>query len=215
MQDRLLQTLIHQTIEMDACARLGRGDQTAAHTIRLRRISRAAVPIAAAILLPLFLSPIAKDVAPRGSRQAETRAALVSVDYLAADAQAQSGTIHSCAETPAMALVLLRMWEVDCQCIAWKVHENADGSAWVQLLANEAFEFALESTGAPAVEQAVLLAVSDQAAPDETDADLLLACLNRTCPAVWPGEEPLANPSDVLPCLPSGVTLVRRSFVVD
>lgn len=212
MQDRILQALIRQTVEMDELAFARRAQPVA---IRFSRIARAAIPIAAAVLLPLFLSPFGQKSAPHASHHPGSNAAMVSVDYLAAGSHSRAGTIHSCAQKPAMALVLLRIWEEDCQCIAWKLHENPDGSSWVVLHPDEPLDIPLEPGDAPAVEQAVLLAVSSDANPTETDAEQLLTCLNRECPAVWPGEEALADPSEVLPCLPSGVTLVRRSFVAD
>lgn len=209
MDDRLLENLIRQAVERDDFL-AGRPRRL----LSLPRRLRAWVPVAvaAAVGLVALYWPV-RPAEPRPSR-----AAAVSLDFVQNQQTAPGGLIQSCAERSAVAIVLFRVWEEDCQCIAWQVHQGPDGSRLVHLRPDESIDIPVSGDEAPAVEQFVFFAVATepQRLPaSEGEAAELLACLNGVCPPGLPGEEALGNPSALLACLPDGITLVRQSFVVD
>lgn len=204
-----LKSLIRQAVELEALSR------SAVEPLRpglYRRPLWALTGVAAAIGLLAVMFPRP----PAESTRAGMSAAAVSVDYQAPADDSAVGMILPCTRRPAVALVLFRVWDGECQCISWRVHRGPDGAIVVQLYPDEAVAIPLDVSEAPPVEQAVLLAVAsaeDELPVSKVDRERLLACLNGVCPPVLPGDRPLENPTDVLPCLPDNVTLVSRSFV--
>ena len=216
MRNEQLGRLIRRVIELDDLA----GEAQPLAGILHPRISSARRPalsvgIAAAVAVAMLL--------PFGAnRDYRTYAApAMVIDYAPAHHgvdDSRIDTFHTCPTEDAFALVLFRAWDTDCQCVAWKLHEFADGRALMRLAAGEALEIPLDVSNSPPVEQVVVFAVSnrrDELPATAREAEELLACLNTTLPPSALGEQPVCCAAPVESCLPPGVALVQRSFVVE
>ncbi len=207
MPDPVLERLLRAAVEAEAFARPIR-------RLRLASWWLLATSGAAALLALVFMNP--RSV----TRYRTIPAKAISIEHVSSPVS-QAGqridVLQPCLDTAAAALVLLRVWDRDCSCLQWQVHEFEDGSTITEMARGEAVQIPVDVSHAPPIEQSVLLAVARRASdlPSTVDArEDLLACLNGVCPPSLPDEASCGNP-DVLPCLGEGITLVQRPFVAD
>ena len=204
MPDPMLEKLLRVAAEAQAFAR-------PLQPVRFARGWLWATSAAAAVLALVFVNPrtIERYSVPVGA---------IEIEHVSQAGQAgmRVDVLQPCLDTAAAALVLLRVWDGDCSCLQWKVHEFEDGSTITQMERGDAVQIPLDVSDTPPVEQSVLLAVARRPSdlPSRNERDSLLACLNGVCPPALPSDASCQNP-DVLPCLPDGVTLVQRPFVVE
>jgi hypothetical protein len=193
----------------------------------------ATVSAAAAVLALAWLPP---SLAPHRAAYAQPE---VEISYLPGTPQDDGVRIdcfESSASEPVSAVAVLHTWHDDCQCLQWDVYEWENGRPLTSLSPHETHEIAVDVTGAPPVEQLVVLVVARDRSglpADEEQAGQLLECLNDIAP---PGEScedayfaclrmedsypemcegmVACAPADsaVWACLPEGITVVQRPF---
>ena len=115
-------------------------------------------------------------------------------------------------------LAVFRLWQADCQCLAWHVYEWEDGQAATELVTDDICGIALDVTDQPPVEQLLLVAIArnpDDLPRDPAQASLLLQCLEDATLPDDAGECAAAYASAAQACLPAGVTVVPQTFLVE
>lgn len=223
MNDRQLESLIRRVVELDQfgeplhAGRQGARPRPIAEAqARRAQPARWLVPLAAAVFALFALRPVEVE-----TEKGRSFAEFVTIDHIprvSHDARSRIDAFRPCADQDAAALVLFRVWDDACDCIEWKLHQFADGSAVTRLTAGEALDIRMDVTDAPALDQYFILAVARQrdGLPHSRRAtQQLLTCLNSTCPPVFPGEDPLPGAETVIECFPTGVELLQRRFGVD
>jgi hypothetical protein len=114
-------------------------------------------------------------------------------------------------------VAIFREWNADCQCLAWTLHQWADGGSVTVLSPGEQGEIPLNVSDDPPIEQVLLLAVADSQDVLPTGgerADALLACLNDSALSPWHERDAKTYARAVENCLPAGVTVLPQTFVV-
>jgi hypothetical protein len=112
-------------------------------------------------------------------------------------------------------LALVRAWNRDCQCVAWRLHEWGEGLVSTPVVPGAACDISAPRGDSAPVGPVLVLASSgggEQLPHRARDTEALLACLNET--ALTPGADQDATQlaSAVRSCLPSGVTVVAQSM---
>lgn len=146
----------------------------------------------------------------------------VSVCYEPGQASAGAGRIDhfpATAEEPCLIVAVFRAWDETCQCLAWQLHEwDDEGRTLARLDPERPLDIAWNVTDDPPVEQLLVLASSRR--PGDLpgyrdDAVELLECLNSKEPPALAHGGVSEYASAVSFCLPSNVTLVQQTFVVE
>lgn len=103
-----------------------------------------------------------------------------------------------------------------CDCLDWQVHEwSVDGETLAIAGADDLVEIALDETAPQTGGQLLVLAApghSEKLPTTPHDAANLLACLRDNVPEFCDDEEFSAYAAAMQECLPTGVTLVGRTF---
>lgn len=193
----------------------------------------ATISAAAAVLALAWLPP---SLAPQRTAYAHPQVQIAHVPGTPWDDGVRIDCFESSVSEPVSAVAVLHTWHDDCQCLKWDIHEWEHGRYLKNLSPGETHEIAVDVTGAPPVEQLVVLAVArnrSELPADEEQASRLLDCLNDIAP---PGESCedayfaclrmedstpemceemvacAAADSAVWACLPEGITLVQQPF---
>ena len=131
---------------------------------------------------------------------------------------ARIDAFEACSPEMTYASVLFRVYDEDCQCLTWRLHQFEDGASQCLLHPGEMLQFTLDVTHTPPVAQVAMLVVASRrdVLPATTDeAEELLACLNNSLPPTGLGDQPVCCSAPVGDCLPPGVALLERQFIVD
>jgi len=148
----------------------------------------------------------------------EARPAL-ALEYCPSDDTQAPRIEHFGPRTEQFGLVvaLLREWRGECQCLAWRVYEWADGRAITAIDPSDDLDIALDVSGAPPVEQFVVVAMSPHSGGlpvNRAEAEDLVACLNEQ--DYNADAEQLAHSESMVAfCLPDDVEIVARRFLID
>lgn len=124
---------------------------------------------------------------------------------------------RSVAREGCFVLAVFRMWNGECQCLAWKVYRWDDGDPLAELDAGQTLDLRLDAADLPPIEQLLVLAVAPRpdGLPDTgEEADALLACLNQRTPTPAEDDRIERYASAVRECLPSGVTVLPHPFEI-
>jgi len=208
MQEARLENLIRQLAEIDDLFGSGRTDplqRRAPHRIEW-------LAPAAAILLALCFwipprRPVPTDLTP-----------VVSIDYEpdpTPDRPPRIDRLHACADVEAYALILLRTWSHECECLTWRLHRTPEGHLLIRLRPGRGLEVPVDVSDAPPIEQVLILAVAREASrlPDSPEQlARLLTCLEQNLSPMPEDADTQQAVSLVQACLPAGVTVVPRSF---
>lgn len=123
--------------------------------------------------------------------------------------------VATCDDQCAMVAVF-RECDDTCECHDWQVHEwSMDGETLAIAEADDLVEIALDAADPKARGQLLVLAAPGQSEKLPTtphDAENLLACLRENVPEFCDDEEFSAYAAAMQECLPTGVTLVGRTF---
>jgi hypothetical protein len=240
MNDKQLENLLRMACEIDEVERLAsprapgapfadnahRWTQPADHKetiIRLeqflsrRRIWRMALSVAAAAAcLLLLIEPPANQRAPQEARAIPFK--LAYCPGVPFENGQRIDRFEPNAPEYCVVLAIFRTWHEGCQCLAWQLHEWEDGRTLAEVVPGEVPDIALDVTGAPPVEQLLVVAISQHpgdlpSGPGETDS--LIDCLNELTPPTESCESAEVCALTVESCLPKGVTVVPRSFFVE
>jgi hypothetical protein len=222
MDDRTLSNLIRQATELeallDAEAFPARGDAplVTARRLSLRWGLAAAAALALAVILPMrdssllrpsadawvFMDAPAPGIAPDG----------------AADGADSFQRIRSCSDQDAYAIVLLREWLPECQCMDWRVHEFEGGAALMRLRAGQEIEIPVHVAGDPPLQQQLFLAIAPRLFGLPTSAQAtedLLACLTDAAPPTTADTDDPGGSgytAVVQECFPPDVTILPSTF---
>lgn len=236
MDERTLDRLLRQVVELD---RLEPGQSThavaseSASTRGVGRVMRvrparperrwvgwiaAGLATAAIVFIALARWPVAAPgTAPYEAAPAAVPVELVSDEHGKDATNADQRHFSACAERDGYALVLLREWRAECQCLSWTLQQLESGSQLMRLLAGQSNGIVVDVAGDPPVEQALVVAVASRARDLPRDAaarEQLLTCLNDSAPPELPGGGSSAEWARAVEgCLPDGVTVVQRAFV--
>ncbi len=115
-------------------------------------------------------------------------------------------------------LAIFHHWQEECQCVVWLVYEWEDGRALAELSPDDIRDITLEVTGAPPIEQLLVVAISgnpDDLPTSAIQAYELLACLNDVSPTNGINESSAEYASAARACLPDSVRIVPRTFRVE
>lgn len=218
MSDRRVEELIRCVVELDDLLATSSADSRIIgpgrrSTSAARWIGSLAVPVAAALAWA-FLLPSEPQMGVADGADAPE----LLIDHLvhADDSESVVTTFRPCADEEAYAIVLLRAWNDECQCLMWRLYEFADGTALARLNAGEDLRVPIDAAGAPSIEQAVLFAIarSRDDLPDEPgETEELLECLNNEAPPTLPGQPDGVCASALSSCLPSVVRVHGPSVV--
>ena len=130
--------------------------------------------------------------------------------------RAEAAVLESCSNEDLYALVLMREWMPDCECIGWRLYRpSADLPAVMRLLAGQTASVPVDEAHDPSVLEYVVLAVSRSrsALPHQAeDEDELIRCLWESAPPATPFESSQSYASAVAACLPAAVTVVPESL---
>ncbi|RMF84110.1 MAG: hypothetical protein D6744_03650 [Planctomycetota bacterium] len=184
-----------------------------------RRSGTIAKALAAAAAVAFGFLP--RTTPPNSSSPTHAGPTRVQIDYQPARIIRQAARIdafEACSAEQAYASILLRVYDDDCQCVKWRLHRFDDGAALCVMRPGEMIEFTLDVSTAPPVEQVAMLVLAAQRdALPMTSSEVadLLACLNESLPPTAIGEQPTCCSAPAGDCLPPGVALVERPFVVE
>lgn len=191
------------------------------HT-RLPWVFRAsAVAAAACLVLIIYLSrhhtiPAARPVSVPVVAAATVEPIHLSVCNGPAAASAENREFVARCDDQCALVAVYRECDESCGCHDWQMHKwNVDGDMLAIIEPDDLVEIALDETAPQAGGQLLVLAAPGQShklprTPD--DAEDLLACLRANVPELCDDEEFSAYAAAMQECLPSGVTLVGRTF---
>lgn len=172
-------------------------------------------PLAAAACLLFMLRTPSFEVSPRTALAGLSQVRHVPFESLSAYKRVDA--FETCARRDGFVMVLLRAWNEECACMAWRLHEEQDGRRMLQLHRGDTLRLSIDVSENPAVEQLLIFALSDRDTElpyDPDAADELLACLNTNAPPVDPADD-AAYALALDYCLPSDVRVLTRPFTVD
>ncbi len=227
MNDRELENLLRMVAEVDEL------DRAARRADEMRRDVAATIPfgaargrhwlsrlgVPAAAVAALVLAWVGAPSAPE--RPGVVCAPGLEILHWPGDREDDGARIDCFEPTPSercVVLAIFHAWQPDCQCLEWQLYKWEDGRPLTELTPDEVRDITLDVTGAPPVEQllVVVIAKDPRDLPgNDTQAFSLLDCLNDVEPATDAWESTTAYASAVQACLPASVRVVPRSFFVE
>ena len=223
MNDRQLENLVRMALEVDELERpasdatpLCRGSRRAPRALLWAGLAGAA---AAACALPLLLrsSPRPVTVGPAVQYAAATALDIAYCPGERTEDGRRVARFEPSAAQYCAVLAIFYTWHNGCRCLSWKLHEWDDGSTVAEITPGQEPEITLDVTDTPAVEQVLLVAISDDPGDlpsSEEETCGLIDCLNEVTPSE-PASAAAAYASAVKSCLPASVRVVPRSFMVE
>ena len=227
MKTKDLENLLRMVVEIDGLDRAARAapPRIEPPTLRPVRLVRrrpwlllrfGLVASAAAVLLLTLAMPHQTQPEPVAGPQCP-----LAIDFWSGVPR-EDGVRMACFEPSTSercsVLAIFRRWQHDCQCLVWQLYEWEDGRPLAELSPEEISNIALDVTDAPPVEQLLVVAIARNPGDLPTSADqagILLNCLDDVEPPAGAHAGVSAYATAVQQCLPEGVTVVPRPFLIE
>lgn len=220
MNERKLDMLLRLVGEVDAFERDLRTPvvvrANGPRPVRRLRLAVAPLAVAAAIaLLWMLRLPNAAEttIAPGGSVHPPVR---VQLAYCPAEG-ARASMVQPVADESSVVMAVMRVWNRECGCLIWQLHEWDNGEVVGELAPGEPLDIPLPGDTTAPAEQVVMVAVAREPGrlPQHAeDTAELLDCLYRSYPndASASDQDTALYASSLQSCLPEGVTVVPQTF---